>query len=385
MKWSDEITKAISDTFQKYPNVEVYIEYLDTKRFDVKDVKPNIDFIIYQKYKDYVFDLVMVSDDNGLQYIIDNYDHFKNVPVVFAGINKLSRVKEAVGLGMTGLAEVVSFKETIEMITSIQSDIKKVIIVSDSAITSKLHLDLIRPVYKNIKSKNIVFEEYIDWSWDEAIRYLNSHNKNKTAAILLSWNIDWHRVPAPSSNQFKRMKEVKIPSYSLWKDSVIYGDLVGGYVADGYMHGIELSKRALKILNGVPLSSIPLESTGLGNIPIINYKKVLEYGFYVDHVPKNSIFINRSRSFYDEHYSTIWLWVTFIFLQFIFITMLYIILRDRNRMSELAERERQELLSLKQKIEKEHIEVTYKPGKTTCPNVDEVFDTLSSVLNNIRS
>jgi len=379
MKWSDEITKAISDTFQKYYDVELYIEYLDTKRFSIEEVKPNIDFIIYKKYKNHTFDLIIVSDDNGLQYIIDNYDHFKNTPVIFVGINKLSRVRKAVQLGMTGLAEVVSFRKTIHMIVNLQPDIEKIIIVSDYSSTSKLHLELIKPVYKNTIFKKVQFEEYTDWSWDEAVTYLNSHNKQKTAVIILSWNIDWRRIPVPSNNQFKRMKEIKIPAYSLWKDNVVYGDLVGGYVADGYMHGIEISKRALKILHGVPIDSIPLESTGLGNRPIINYKKLLEYEFFIERVPVNSVFINRSPSFYDDHYSTIWLWLTFIFIQVVLIIVFYIILQDRNRMFDLVKKERRKFLSFKQKIERENI------CKTQCPNIDEVFYTLSSVLNNIRS
>ena len=70
---------------------QFYVEYMDTKRFSV-DASLPILWNLYRMHYDRVpLDLIIVSDDNALNFILANRKKtYPNVPVVFCGINKRS-------------------------------------------------------------------------------------------------------------------------------------------------------------------------------------------------------------------------------------------------------------------------------------------------------
>ncbi|MEO0869798.1 MAG: hypothetical protein AAFY17_15445, partial [Cyanobacteria bacterium J06642_11] len=89
--WTHKQKLGIDQKFQQdHPDVTVHHEFLDGKRYP--DLQHGQAFLSYvqKKYKDTPLQAVMISDDPGLNLILENRDqYFPDLPVVFMGINKV--------------------------------------------------------------------------------------------------------------------------------------------------------------------------------------------------------------------------------------------------------------------------------------------------------
>jgi hypothetical protein len=68
------------------------------------------------KYRDLAQDLIIVSDDAALDFLLRiPKGHFSRVPVVFCGINNFTPKRIAGQHNITGVNEAVSIVQTLEM------------------------------------------------------------------------------------------------------------------------------------------------------------------------------------------------------------------------------------------------------------------------------
>jgi len=84
--WSDRLMAGAQELLEeKKQNIELYIEFMDTKRM-ISDEYMQLLFETYKlKYSEIMFDAVISFDDNALQFMLKYHDRlFKGVPVVFA-------------------------------------------------------------------------------------------------------------------------------------------------------------------------------------------------------------------------------------------------------------------------------------------------------------
>ncbi|MGB8452316.1 MAG: hypothetical protein WCD89_08290 [Anaerocolumna sp.] len=88
--------KGLSDVFKPL-NIQLDVEYMDTKRFDTKEgIKLFYNLLKYKMENLEPYDAVIVGDDNALQFAMDYQDDlFKGLPVVFLGVNDYDRAKLA--------------------------------------------------------------------------------------------------------------------------------------------------------------------------------------------------------------------------------------------------------------------------------------------------
>ncbi len=121
------------------------------------------------------YDLVVVGDDNALQYAMDNQKRlFEGVPIIFLGINDLQRVEKAYSMGnITGVVESTSMKETLDLAMTLNPDADQVVIVVDR--TPSGQGDLVQMLeFEDIYSQ-VVFkvDDLTELSYDElADRYM---------------------------------------------------------------------------------------------------------------------------------------------------------------------------------------------------------------------
>ena len=137
--WSDRITDGIRETLAaEMPEAELHIEYLDTKRRgSLQDFK-RLRQYCFAKFAGFRPDLIMVSDNNGLDFLLDiRKELFPGIPVVFCCINFFSPAMLAGYSGVTGIREVLSVEATVELGLRLFPDTERFVLVSDRTTTGR--------------------------------------------------------------------------------------------------------------------------------------------------------------------------------------------------------------------------------------------------------
>ncbi len=114
-KWSDDISKAIENSFEPFDDVELTTLYMDTKRV----VGPIYFDKLANLYKEQLshrkFDLVIASDNNAFEFAIRYHNYlFENLPVLFAGVNNFDEAfldENFMTQYMTGVVEQVDLEK----------------------------------------------------------------------------------------------------------------------------------------------------------------------------------------------------------------------------------------------------------------------------------
>ena len=89
--WTDNIMAGIQSGFHETDlDVELCVEYMDTKRHQPDKLFTHLEKIYRSKYHDQQFDVIIVSDDNALNFLLKRRDKlFPGVPIVFCCINQV--------------------------------------------------------------------------------------------------------------------------------------------------------------------------------------------------------------------------------------------------------------------------------------------------------
>ena len=89
--WTDRVSEGIAALLGEDENVEIFFEQMDTKRHHDKPYPDRLLQLYRDKYEDIPLDVIIVSDDNGLNFLLKNRGNlFPGVPVVFCGINNFT-------------------------------------------------------------------------------------------------------------------------------------------------------------------------------------------------------------------------------------------------------------------------------------------------------
>jgi ABC-type amino acid transport substrate-binding protein len=184
-KWTENITAGIKALFPNDSNVTISIEYMDTKReFDKKYLellKNNYQY----RYKNSNFDLIIVSDNNALDFMIENKDKIfdSKIPIVFTGINNFEKSMLKNKSNITGIKEELDIRSTLNIALKLHPNTKNVFVINDQLTTGKLiekRLLKIKSDYKNrvnliipkALSKDELFEKIKSLSEDTIIFYV---------------------------------------------------------------------------------------------------------------------------------------------------------------------------------------------------------------------
>ena len=319
--WTDKIQQGIESKLNKDLNHNVHVEYLDSKRNNYDGLYDLFHTMIMKKYKDVDFDIVIVSDNNALEFVLAHrdlghiYDH---TPIIFCGVNasmeKIDYFKKQDNI--TGVYENFSIKETVVVIKQLQPDTVNVAIVADVRLKDKSIIDKIKTV-DDVK---------ITWIHDWTIKSLKDQIKslpNNSALIkyLFHKSNNGELITLVEATELVYTIRPDISMYTVC-DFEVGGKIIGGYVINGFEQGRIAAEMAEQILDGVAIDKIK-SIYDSPNTPMFDYLLLKKYDIDLDLVPKNSILLNVPLSLYDKYKSYFWPIVLAAIIQF-FILMGFI-------------------------------------------------------------
>ena len=298
--WSDQITEGIEKTLGQDKNIDLYIEYLDSKRnIDTYLDKSHLQYLS-DKYNRYKFDVVITSDDNAFNFVKEyRKEFFTQTPVVFTGNNYFREEHLAGMINCTGVNEEADFHKNIELIKLLHPDTKKILIITDNTTTGKRVQEEVKQIQESMRNKLPKINLIYDVSEKELVDTLKS--LKKSTVVLFSFFF------TDKNGKFFEYDEgtelvaanCKVPLYGVWSFSLGYG-IIGGWLTDGYYQGVEAANKTIKILSGIPAKEIPI-TYSTPTVLRIDYNIATKYQIDESLLPESVEFINRPLSLFEEY------------------------------------------------------------------------------------
>lgn len=331
LQWTDNIVEGIEKTFAREADVpiDLQIEYLDGKHFsDEASLDLMASFLIH-RYGKRLFDVVVISDDLALKFIIKyGRDLFGDTPVVFCGVNDFHDEMLQGRTNITGVTESFDVLGTLRAAMKLQPRASRILIVNDATITGQANRAVIERLAPQIP-KPYEIEFLQDYSMPELQARLGTLDTD-SIVLLMTFNRDRTGKVFNYDASVKLVTMAsKAPVYGVW-DFFLGRGIVGGMVTSGFDQGQTAARMALNILAGVPVSQIPVVRQS-PNRYIFDYNQLKRFRFSVSSLPVGSLLINRPYSFMEQHQTLIIILFAIFIAQSAVIAALLRTMRQRKR------------------------------------------------------
>ena len=340
-QWSDDISKVIEHQFSEKHNIFLSTIYMDTKRIDT-DAYLDEFYQYYKKRFDGTrFDLIIVADNSALTFAKSHYEElFKDIPIVFLGINNFTPSLIEAMPHVTGVVENVDIKRNIDLILTLHPKTDTILIINERSITGNaIHeqMEKILPLYADK-----VAIRYID-SMD--MEDITTHVQQLSSQSAILWVLLFKDKAGRFFTYKENLEEVRkiahSPIYGLWDFYIGHG-IVGGFLTSATAQAQAASKIVEEILSGKDTSHIPIVETS-PNRYMFDHKELKRHRIKLSGLNVDYEVMHKPFSFYEEYKQLIW----FLFTGFI-VTMMVVLFLVHNirirKSSEMAYKNQLEFL-----------------------------------------
>ncbi len=261
--WSDGITKGVQTTLEE-TGVELKIHRMDTKRNTEVAFKENAALEAKQLIETFNPDVVIVSDDNGFKYLVQEYYKDAELPFVYCGLNWDSSLYDAPYSNTVGMVEVALTPQLLERVSE-YADGDRIGYISGDTVTERKTMEYYKSLFDLEFDKEYWAEDLEEFksaylALQDEVDYILFEN---TAGII-GWEISENQ----EMEQFI-LENTKIPSGTTY-------DFVAPYALIGLAkipeeQGEWSAQTALEILDGTK-PSVLTETTNKKGKLIINMK-----------------------------------------------------------------------------------------------------------------
>ena len=106
------------------------------------------------RYSDRHFDVIICSDDDAFQFLLDNRDElFSSTPVVFCGVNFFDDKMLAGKHSFTGVVEAFDLPGTISLMLELHPKTEQIVIVNDRTTTGKANREIMNQTLPEFSQK----------------------------------------------------------------------------------------------------------------------------------------------------------------------------------------------------------------------------------------
>lgn len=280
--------------------ISLDIDYMDTKRVDNEENYENyFKFLKYRLDHDLNYDVILVGDDNGLQFLMDHRENLvPDLPIVFFCINDMERAKLANELpNVTGIVEGISLKSNLDLATNLFPNAKKIYgIVDDSptGIGDATSFLLAAENYSNYQFELINASEH---SLEEFKQELSNIGV-EDIVFYMSYFEDVSGNDYSIDEATTIISEsVKAPVFRMSIGGVGSG-LLGGEMVSYEEQGRLAARMAVSIINGENPNEINMIQESPNKV-IFDYNVMQQFGLKIKDLPKGSIILNKPTDYFQ--------------------------------------------------------------------------------------
>lgn len=355
LSWSDRELEGIYSVLKDEESINIYVEYLDSKRFG-DDKSLNI-FKEYfeRKFSNFRFDVVIALDNNAFDFVLSNYDSlFLGTPIVYAGINYYQEYDLSSLDFVSGIVEIHDIKETLALALNIHPATENVyVIVDNQTKTGKLFKQEVEnDVIPEFEDINFIF---LSDSLDQIKQELDKHLEN-SISLLLAFSKDIY-------GNFYDYTEIEVymgqfenlPIYTT-SSAYMANNVVGGKITRAYDQGLKAGEIAKDLLSGVNIKELP-RIYFPDNKYVFNFPQLEKFGISIKSLPADSTIENKPPSFYENYPVIFWLIMILVPFSIIFIYVLgeenlklHSLLKELNEVKEEAQSYNEELTAANEQL-----------------------------------
>ncbi len=321
-QWSDSEHDGIRSRLDSGPfKIDLQVEYLDAKRYNIAPVSQALLAVFQKKYINEHFDVVIVSDDDALSFALRFRPQlFPGVPIVFSGVNDLRPENLAEG-NITGVVETFDLTGTIDVALKLHPEKHRMVVVGDESTAGraiKKQIEGLVPRYKD----RLQVDYWIQIGLAEAQERVQNLPDDSFLFFIPYYQIIDKRTYTAEEVMNALYRHSRVPIYTSWEFLLGHG-AVGGSMLSGHKHGQIAAEMALRILSGTPAGSIPVvrEPTGdyLFDYTVMQHLKIAEAL-----LPKGSRLINAPKAFYELPKELFW--TIIISMLLLLVTLIFLVL-----------------------------------------------------------
>ncbi|HPS55942.1 MAG TPA: ABC transporter substrate binding protein [Sedimentisphaerales bacterium] len=336
--WSDGILDSIDAEFKKSGvDADLVVEYMDMKYNDPEDVYPVLFQLYRLKFADVKFDAIISVDNDSLDFLLQYRDElFKDVPIVFCGINAFEDSMIAGQKQITGVTENLDIPQNLDMIMKLYPEVKDVVVICEK--TNDVAYDEIVSAFPRYQDR-LNFKVLRDLTFEELGKRLRLIG-DESVVLFAGFSTDAANKYIPIEKSYQIITDnTNRPIFCLWRSMVDYGFL-GGIACDSSLQGEFAAKKTLEILSGKSADEIAIAREGF-NKPIFDYKVVKHFKIPLSKLPAGSFLLNEPKSFYYLYRPYIWLvLVVFVILSISIFLLLFNVFRRVSAEKALRESQR---------------------------------------------
>lgn len=341
-KWTNDITNAVVKELPEADDYRISIEYLDTKRFSFQ--RQEVLYVEYLKEKYRTLDIkgIICSDNDAFEFVLKHgKEIWGDVPVTFCGVNELFKY-DINSTNYFGVEEEIAIAQTLELILTLQPDLKELIVVSDSTLNGILFADQFLRAARAIN-----FPVDYDLIYATSVELLGETLKEvdpeKRAILLLSLYLPRNGAVKDMILEADFLKScLDVPVYGTW-DFLFGGFILGGVINTGEEQGrlaAQLLKRKLAGETFPPGYLVKSTQT-----MVVDYNKLKYYNIDLSLVPKNALVLHEPENYFRKYRQEI-LIVCSVLGFLIVINIILLRLLNEKRIVEAKLRKSEERLEL---------------------------------------
>jgi len=248
-------------------------------------------------------DLLIVSDNEALQFVLDNYYLlFPKVPVIFCGINdadasKLYSIKEYI----TGVFETDSFKETVLEMLHLYPRTRNIYVLNDFSLSRSVKLK--KNIQKEIKNEdyhvNFIFNDNKPFA--EILEDIQSLGSD-TLVLIGNYFTDSNGVFYSEQASQKLLADASVnPVFCLSASYIGHGTL-GGKVSVSYTNTDVIASMASDMLKGKSPLEIPIiEDSSSFNRWVFDHGTAKKFKIKIKNLPEGHDIVNRIMPIWESN------------------------------------------------------------------------------------
>ncbi|HKE60328.1 MAG TPA: ABC transporter substrate binding protein, partial [Pyrinomonadaceae bacterium] len=281
------------------PGVEYYSEYLENNRFPGDNQAVILRDYLRQKYADRPIDVVVATSDASLDFLTKyRSELFPHSPIVFIAAKHPDPETLTAFPGMTGIININTHKETLDLALKLHPNTQQVFIISGSLDHDKHFEKLAREELANYQSR-------------PSIAYLTDLEPNELVArvsslppksiILYVWQQarnDEGRVLEAGEVLGLVAQSTNLPIYGMSQPSIGAGS-IGGYINTAEAIGARTAEIVQKITEGTRAQDIPVQNAP--TIPVFDWRQLQRWGISEKELPPGNVISFKELSFWQQY------------------------------------------------------------------------------------
>jgi len=323
---------------EKDYSINLFYEYLDSKRFDPTYYYGQFKEYIKSKYADRNIDIILCFDDDALRFLITerkDLGNLSDIPVVFGSVaNKALIYFAALERNMTGVFEDSDVSANVDLMLQILP-VKNVYVISDSTTLGQDLYETAKVVFNRLKGISV--EYMIGLSWDE-MRKKFENAPSDSAILFLSYLRDNHGNIYTIERVSELLREINLPIVTALTPLVNLRAALASYAPTPETQIKAVVDILDSVLAGKDIRYTPITMELPRNI-LVDYGMMKKFHLSNASLPKNSIILNIPETFLRKYRKILLPGICIVSILSILILLLSINISRRKKTGRLLQRE----------------------------------------------